>query len=286
MSGEGWIKVIDSLLPYTEFFSLIGGEPTLHPDFPMVIDYLNTVGANYTTVTNGTAPHDYYKHLIEDIGIKSLGVSMDELYSDDSNKKPETIKSVLGKNLIRFIRNETIYDGELIISSIIKDTMSCGAILDFAAIHECKVALSLLQSSTDPNQLNSNNPKNEPFNEKDIIDVLKWLVHSKPEEVLDPQEYYLAMLYRIMLKKGKWHCSKGLTPAVNCNGDLWGCFDFMGDVNPVIGRPRINLLNEDFEPEKHFEAVMYSCVYCPGCLWNCPFVSELIADGIVEMKFS
>jgi MoaA/NifB/PqqE/SkfB family radical SAM enzyme len=284
MSGKEWIKVIDRVAPYVEFFNLIGGEPTLHPDLPEIVEHLNKIGANYSMVTNGTAPHIFYEYLINRCQIKSLCVSMDELHPDD--KKSESMKSIHGRDLVNFIRNETSYKETLIISSVISTIDKFSNLATFALTNNCKIALSVRQFSDNEYQFNSNNPAGSKPSRENTIEVLKYIANRYSSfPLLDPFEYYIAMLNRYIFKEGEWKCRHGLTPAIDSNGDLWACFDFMGNVNPIIGRPRVNLLKEKFTPDTHFEAVRYECINCGGCTWNCPMVSEMVYDGIVKAEF-
>ena len=280
MSGDEWITVINQLAPHTEFFNLIGGEPTLHVDLFKIVKHLNNIGANYSLVTNGTKPSQYYKSLIEDAKVKSIAVSMDQLYSDDGDKRPETMKSILGRDIIRFIANKTNYDGTLIISSIISNVNKFNDLVQFALLNNCKIALSIRQFSNNEYQFNSNNPANNEPNKNNTIEVLKYIVNrynSLP--LLDPFEWYVTMLNRYLFNKDKWKCRHGLTPAVDCNGDLWGCFDYQGEC-------AVNLLQHTRATFKGLrKVILRECKKCSGCTWNCPMVSEMVADGIVEAEF-
>ena len=279
MSGDEWITVINQLAPHTEFFNLIGGEPTLHVDLFKIVKHLNNIGANYSLVTNGTKPSQYYKSLIESSKVKSLAVSIDELHPIKKSKKSEVMKSIHGRDLVNFIRDETNYKETLIISSVMSTVSKFNNLATFALTNNCKIALSIQQFSNNEYQFNSNNPANSEPNKNDTIEVLKYIVNRYANlPLLDPFEWYVTMLNRYLFNKGKWKCRHGLTPAIDCNGDLYPCFDYMHNL-------KINLLNEEFNPETHFNKIIETCVKCIGCTWNCPMVSEMVADGIVKAEF-
>lgn len=68
-------KVLRKLFRQTELrhVSFSGGEPTLHPRFCELVLYARLKGAKVTVISNGTAPHQTYKTLID------IGVSLFEL---------------------------------------------------------------------------------------------------------------------------------------------------------------------------------------------------------------
>ena len=279
MSGDEWINTIKQLHPYVEHFNLIGGEPTIHPELPQIIDYLNEIEASYSLVTNSTLPHVYYRNLLLEHKVKTLVVSIDTLDYHNGLETPEMYKSKSGVKLVKYIDNEMEFPGNLLISSVISTVGNTIDLLSFADFHGCMVALSILQHSTNELQLNSNNPNNHEPNKEETIEVLKYVINRYHSlSLTDPLEYYIAILNEFILGKSEWHCSKGLTPAIDCNGDFLSCFDYFGELN-------INLLKEKFDPSKHFDAVQLNCKSCPGCTWNCPFVAEMVYNGLIESPF-
>ena len=278
MSGDEWITVIDKLAPHSGFFNLIGGEPTLHPDLPRIITHLNKIKANYCMVTNSTESQDYYRKLIEEAGLKSICVSIDGINSTDK-------KSTLGRSLAAFIDDELHFSGGRVISSAISNLKNTVEIMDFADRYGFKVALTVLQCSTDEEQMNSNNPLNTDFSKEETVKTLKFIVANYEELPLaDPIEYFINSLYFLTFNR-EWHCAKGLTPAVDCSGELWSCFDFKGKISNYMNSGRYNLLRENFDYKVMHEVIKYECGRCPGCTWNCPYVSEIIADGLIESPF-
>ena len=118
MNFEQWCRVIDKLAPYTEFFSLLGGEPTLHMGLPQIIQHLNSIEKDYTVVTNSTAPFDYYKYLIEGVGLNSLGISIDPTDLNSQCHHSER-KSKGGMKLVNYIRHTLRSEVNIVISSIL-----------------------------------------------------------------------------------------------------------------------------------------------------------------------
>jgi radical SAM protein with 4Fe4S-binding SPASM domain len=48
-----WRAVLDRLAPHAQRLKLTGGEPTLHPDFQSIVEYLDVVGVEFVVFTNG-----------------------------------------------------------------------------------------------------------------------------------------------------------------------------------------------------------------------------------------
>lgn len=52
LTGAGWRALIAQIAPHTQHIKLTGGEPTLHPDFPAIVDTLSTYGISFAVFTN------------------------------------------------------------------------------------------------------------------------------------------------------------------------------------------------------------------------------------------
>lgn len=283
ISGDEWCQIIDRLAPHTDFFNVLGGEPTLHPRIYQIIEHLNEINANYSMTTNSMSAFDVYKRLVDISKIKSLCVSIDKTNLTNI-KRPEDQKSLCGIGLLKkFVKNHG--ETELIISTVASNYKDLQDVYTLAKEMGVKLAVALQQFSTDERQLNSNSIKNVPPSIQEVKTILRWLVRvsSYDETILDPENYYVAMLDRFLNNKGLWKCSMGLTPAVDSNGDLWPCFDYMGYERKEFS---INLILDDIPIDQLKRSIIHECSKCPGCYWNCPFVSELIHSNVINMKFS
>jgi radical SAM protein with 4Fe4S-binding SPASM domain len=49
----GWRSVLDRLAPHAQRFKLTGGEPTLHPEFRAVVEYVDSLDIEFVVFTNG-----------------------------------------------------------------------------------------------------------------------------------------------------------------------------------------------------------------------------------------
>lgn len=56
MSGQEWRSVISHMSTYVTELRLSGGEPTLHPDFPEILESLGRESCNFRIYTNGLWP--------------------------------------------------------------------------------------------------------------------------------------------------------------------------------------------------------------------------------------
>lgn len=50
---EQWIHVLDMIVPYAQRLTLTGGEPTLHPDFALIVQAVEQRALPFTLLTNG-----------------------------------------------------------------------------------------------------------------------------------------------------------------------------------------------------------------------------------------
>lgn len=75
LNFNGWRRVIDELTENKVFYvNISGGEPTQHPDFVKIINYLSEKGMHFIITTNGVMSADSFKAVIENkdylIGLK------------------------------------------------------------------------------------------------------------------------------------------------------------------------------------------------------------------------
>ena len=54
LSGDEWCRVFSEMADIGVFFvNIAGGEPTIHPDFPRIVDHLADIGMHFVLTTNG-----------------------------------------------------------------------------------------------------------------------------------------------------------------------------------------------------------------------------------------
>jgi radical SAM protein with 4Fe4S-binding SPASM domain len=56
LSGSQWIEIVERVRPHVTWVKLTGGEPTLHPDFEMIVAYLSQGHIPFRLLTNGRWP--------------------------------------------------------------------------------------------------------------------------------------------------------------------------------------------------------------------------------------
>lgn len=56
LSGQTWSRLIERILPHVGWLKLTGGEPTLHPDFEAIVEFLAQRGVPFRLLTNGRWP--------------------------------------------------------------------------------------------------------------------------------------------------------------------------------------------------------------------------------------
>jgi radical SAM protein with 4Fe4S-binding SPASM domain len=56
LSAREWYVIIDKIAPWACFFEITGGEPTLHPEFREIIEYVETLGIPFNLLTNARWP--------------------------------------------------------------------------------------------------------------------------------------------------------------------------------------------------------------------------------------
>ena len=145
MSTNEWIKALDLIIPHSEFFNILGGEPTLHEGLPSIIRHLEKKQALYSLVTNSTNTKEYYKKLVEEDGISSFTISID--YYDIPNEENSSVyKTKRGQELVKFLR-QIGYKGEIVFSTALREENvdEMKKIINFGRDYNCKMVFCMLQ---------------------------------------------------------------------------------------------------------------------------------------------
>ncbi len=271
LSMQGWSQVIDTFGPHTEFFNIIGGEPMLYRYIVDVIRYLNHIGAKYSLSTNATLPLHLYTNLINTASVASISMSMDGItkWVDKYSEQ----KSKAAVRLIKHLR-EIDYTPPIVLSAVLthNNIGDIPNIIEFASNHNCLVAMSVLQTSEQDGRDNSNTKTSVlPPTEKELYALMSWIVRNYTTlPMADPIEYFYALQYA----DKDWKCKHGTTPAIDCDGTILACFDFRGDV----GLNAKNSLTIDEIRSR----IRNEVKKCSGCFWGCPYISELLVDGVID----
>jgi radical SAM protein with 4Fe4S-binding SPASM domain len=98
-----WRAILDRLAPHAHRFKLTGGEPTLHPEFEIIVDHIRDLGTSLTVFTNGRwrKPHRVLDVLARTPNLTGLLISLHgataashEVFSNVPGSFDETVTSI------------------------------------------------------------------------------------------------------------------------------------------------------------------------------------------------
>lgn len=125
LSGEEWIKVIDSI-PKPSFIGLSGGEPLLHPDLNKITQYISGKYP-YTVNTNGALLDEKRIRMLIANKVSNISVSLDgfsEIH-DKMRKRPGLFNKVIEniKLINKIKRKMNVKKPTLTIKNVLSDEM-------------------------------------------------------------------------------------------------------------------------------------------------------------------
>ena len=284
MRIEEWKKALDIITPHTAFYNIIGGEPTLYPGIEDIIHYMEDIDAVYSLVTNSTSKREVYKKLVNK-GLSSISLSMD--YHNTKNKKrsSDIVKSEAAKDLVLYLRQTLKYKGEIVLVSVLRDCVveEMYDVLNFAEGFNCKWVFCVMQSYNQESRGLSNPSGNIP--EMEVVgnktkDFILYLIENYPSiktTFADPLEYLKFAIDRANDKK-LWKCKTGTNPAIDADGKIWACMDY-------IGKTGININDPFFNIDSMINNIREEVKNCNGCVWNCTYIAEQVYLGNIVNPF-
>ena len=236
MTLEEYRKIIDCLAAAgTIKVALLGGEPFLREDLKLLVQYAKKHLRYVFLTTNGLFPVTENPQVVT--ALDGISFSINEVYTIGGWRE-------LAEN-IKYARrlNKTVS------LSCILTPINCQQlekVLNFSKAHSIGTYFTPAINSSFPDQHQV---------EKEIQHIMRAKQDKYP--VIDSFTY----LRGLNKKNPKKNCYAGrLFFAVNTNGDLYPCLNFIGKSQLVIG----NLLQSDFR----FDTIQFTPP-CNRCNWNC-----------------
>jgi MoaA/NifB/PqqE/SkfB family radical SAM enzyme len=275
---KGVLQKVRNLCSKQPIISLLGGEPTLRPDFLVeVVSDANKAGFLVNVVSNGWG---LTPDLIKRLGIAGLhylGISVD----CDKN----TIKSNLEKALS--LHETTKRIGVLpVINTVINHETQPETFKKFVSeVIQSGCFISPLACSPEiPGGIFSSAPIDSVPTQQQLREIVPWLAIKKLTTGRITSDFgYLWTLYNSGVTESGlnlWHCASHFRTKRESIGRGSITIDSDGHVGPCQEFPRtINLLNT---PQNQFSLQLldpdFSAITskCPGCLYNCYVMEESI----------
>jgi MoaA/NifB/PqqE/SkfB family radical SAM enzyme len=227
MSTEGMLKTIDHLHHLgCRFISLMGGEPTLRKDLPLIVEHINQKGIISFLSTNGTLLTKEYIDRLGLAGIDNINLSVDSAFEYDVSKKDYTrSKEVLG--LLLNARKK--YGFEVSVTLVLTRKNIDNAIKTVKLVNSFRIpiAVTLIVANT-----YNDKPNDESlfFNSQDdkarLIQVMNQLIKMKRAgyNMLDPIQYYKDVRTFINGGLQDWYCCAGeYSLSIDCDGKVQIC---------------------------------------------------------------
>ncbi|MFC1749075.1 radical SAM protein [Pseudomonadota bacterium] len=265
-----------TLCSSTPVLSILGGEPTLRPDYLVgAVEDAASLGFRVNTITNGRGLTPELIQRLAQAGLSHLGMSVD---SDQEATKSNLDRAL---HLLTFARENGIVPA---VNTVITRNTDPESFKHFArTIIGTKIMISPLMCSPQvPNGAFSNaNPELTPTKDQ-IRQIIPWLAWQKiiTGRVLGTFGY-LWTLYRLTETEDQidlWHCSPHLRIEKQKNGRGSLTLDSDGYLGPCQEYPRvINLLDTEDEQltlQLVDAELAETTKQCPGCLYNCYIMEE------------
>jgi MoaA/NifB/PqqE/SkfB family radical SAM enzyme len=284
-----WKDILSRWCPETEYFSILGGEPTLYKDLPQMVRFIADQGCKLGITTDGRASLDEYKELVTYHGLPEIACSIDSLRRDGCVNKSAWIKAERNLVLLQQLSNSytralgqrqitllwcTVVTRQNIgeITTMAKMAADMGVIFAPCPVQEGYSehrTLSVASSSNRPSAAH-------PDMLKQVAELL--LCDYDNLKLAEPREYYELWTKGYDMDR-VWHCSNKLrAPSIDQNGSMWACYAYQGHRST-----KLNALTSSWEEiHKAADVDMYACA---GCSWNCLWTSDQIAQGIIKPDF-
>jgi MoaA/NifB/PqqE/SkfB family radical SAM enzyme len=281
-----WKDILARWCPETEYFSILGGEPTLYADLKQMIRFIADQGCKLGITTDGRATIDEYHELVYN-GLPEIACSIDSLRREGCVNKSAWIKAERNLHLLHALAHDynrtksqvtllwcTVVTRQNIgeITTMAKMAADQGIIFAPCPVqegyHEHRT-LSVAAANQKPSAAH-------PDMLKTVAELL--LRDYDKLKLAEPREYYELWTQKKDMSR-VWHCSDKLrAPSIDQDGSLWACYAYQGHRST-----KLNALTASWE-EIH-KAANIDMMACSGCSWNCLFTSDGIAQGLVKPDF-
>ncbi len=270
------LRKVRQLCSKEPIISILGGEPTLRPDFLIeAVEDANNAGFLVNMVSNGWGLTPDLIRRLGDAGLHYLGISVD---CDE-----DAVKSNLDKAL--FLHSITKEQGILpVINSVITRNTDSKKFRQFATkIMDAGYFISPLACSPEvPGGAFSSASKDSVPTLEQLREIVPWLAWKKlTTGLVTPNFSYLWTLYQSGASNEEvklWHCSPHFRSGLGSQGRGYITLDSDGSAGSCQEFPRIVNFRDIPEDQlslqvldKRFAEVTQKC---PGCLHNCYIMEE------------
>jgi MoaA/NifB/PqqE/SkfB family radical SAM enzyme len=281
-----WKPILERWAPETEYFSILGGEPTLYAELPQMVEFLAQSGCKFGITTDGRAEIAHYVDLCQK-GLPEIALSIDSFQRENCANKSAWIKAERNLKLMQVLSlarksrfNPPLEKLTLLWCTVVtkhnvgevvrmaQEAAGLGAIFAPCPVQEgyhesLAVAAQGPQGAAHPDDLAM------------VAEIL--LKNYDSLKLAEPRAYYELWTNRFDMDR-VWHCSEKLrAPSIDSDGSLWSCYAYQG-----VNSPK---LNWDSPWEEIHAASQADMNACAGCSWNCLWTSDQIAQGIVPQDF-
>ena len=277
-----WKEILTRWAPETEYFSILGGEPTLHKDLPQIVNFLHNQKVKFGITTDGRLSATEYSHLVAK-GLPEIALSIDSI-AGNHNDKSARIKSERNFRLIHELSKVSVItpNGKPV-------TLIACMVVSKRNIQEVHILAKLF---TDMGVIFAPCPVQQGYHESlsvasngadsaahpsDLADVGRWLLENYKTLLLaEPQSYYDLWIKHASDMSRAWHCNDELrAPSIDHDGTMWGCYAYQGAESK-----KLHALTASWEEIN--QAFRKDMSVCQGCSWNCLYSSNGITDGTID----
>ena len=273
LSIEEWKKALKILKNLDiKDIVLLGGEPTMYPNVVELVDYLtNELGMSCSLTTNAFGNFEIVKELL-DVGLASLGVSVDNL---DPKKSISPLKAKNGLKLIDYLLS--ISKDYNLTNYTVLNKNNGDSIIDLIEYMNNRLVNTYILPFHWGNEGSFEHRKdNERF--AFITDEELNKYNTVVDEVIDlkNQGYRIKNSIEFLkaskehIKNLDWKCSGLSELRIDADGKLVCCCDKVGKVNEEFSIFDLETRLDDFCKVRAEDAEN-----CNGCLWPSSFEAEL-----------
>jgi MoaA/NifB/PqqE/SkfB family radical SAM enzyme len=251
---------------------ILGGEPTLYPNIIELVDYIvNDLKMVCNLTTNAFDNFETVKKLI-DVGLNSIGVSIDNLEIKDSISP---LKAKNGMKLIEYLMNNCEHPN--ITNYTVLNKNNVDSVIDLIKyMSEKGVSTYILPFHWGNEGTFDHRKNNEKYafvtddEIKQYRETIDKIIAMKNGGYKIKNSFEFLEESKKHIKKLDWKCSGLSELRIDSDGRLVCCCDKIGSVNN-----KFTIFNLKENLEKFYESREEDSSKCNGCLWPSSFEAEL-----------
>jgi len=289
LTGEQWCEIIRRLKKNNEnvFLVIYGGEPLLYDDLYKILDYCHKNKVYYTVISNNTDyVQDRIKKLYDKVGqFKGFTSSVDPLmFSSSKIWEDVREKSKKGLERLSLMKQNGIADDVVAEITVMKSTIQylydTVKVLSKNKIYSSITTLDLQKSPyydfstiTDRGELVLKDPK--------IREVFDRLLSDKSLLIHIPE--LLEKIYNILPYNMYCRINNNFHNAtIDADGSFRLCLRIRGISAPKLPIQQVIDYDGNIKQELKDAIDRDYKLFCKGCCWTCPIISEFASKRIVE----